>query len=395
MSGTAFSQAIPVIASVFLARLYAPNLIGAFSLFVSITSILSIIGTLKFEEAILLPKSDEEGKAIFQLSIILNLSFLFFQLIFILFFNNYLKNFFPSLNNYFYIIPFCVFLINLYQSFLFLSNREKDYKNISISKITQNFCQSLIQLVLYKFLLFGLLFGRILGILTSIFHFTKLFRTNEFFKFNKSKIKTVFQNYRNFALFNTPNAILNQMSNSLPLYFLTLYYDLSYAGYFGFSTRIVLVPLGIISNSLQQIFYKEIVDRNNSGDELYFYLLKIYKRLALFAIIPHTIFYLLAPSLFVFFFGEEWRIAGNYTQYLIPWLFLVFLNSPLSSIYIVKGKQKEYFIYEIFLLVSRGISLFIGCYFFKDPNTTIFLYGLVGFLFNAFLIWYYLRISKN
>lgn len=395
LSGTALAQAIPVIGSVFLARLYTPDMFGAFSSFVSLTSILAIVATLKFEEAILLPKNDEDGKTIFQLSMLLNISFFFLLSFFLFFTKKFFERFSPVTFSYIAFIPFGVFFIGLYQSLTFFSSREKNFKAISFSKVSQNLSITIIQLVLYNLSLLGLLFGRILGFLLSTLHFVKLFRANDFFKVNKIKIKSLFLKYKNFAFYYAPNALLNQISNNLPLFILPTFFGLSHAGYYSFSTRLVLVPLSIITISLQQVFYKEIADRNNAEQDLYPYLLKMYKNLAVLGIIPHLILFLFAPKLFVFFFGEEWLIAGYYTQYLMPWFFLVFINSPVSSIYIVKGKQKEYFLFEIILLITRALSLWLGHYLFQDPSSTIILYGLVGLIFNAFLVWYYLKISKN
>jgi lipopolysaccharide exporter len=395
MSGTAISQVIPVITSFFLARLYEPNTIGAFSLFVSLISILSIFGSLKFDQAILLPRSNEDGADVFRLSVALSFSFFLTLLLILLIFNDCLKIWFPSLCNYLYLIPVGVLLNNIYESLSVFANREKNYGTISLSKINQNISQSIAQLGLYKFSLLGLIIGRIFGVLMSIFHFTKISRLSKLFAgFRISELKVVFEKHRDFALFNAPNALLNQVSNNLPLFFLPLCFNFTHAGYFAFSTRIVLVPFSIITSSLQQIFYKEIVDKSNAGDNLYFYVLKLCKRLAVIGVFPHALFFLFAPSLFVFFFGEEWREAGNYTQYLMPWFFLVFINFTISPISIVKDKQKEFFIYEMLLLLARAISLFVGGYVFKDPNTTVFLYGLVGFAFNAFLLVFYIRISK-
>jgi lipopolysaccharide exporter len=394
MTGTALAQAIPVISSVFLVRFYSPDMFGAFSSFVSLTGILAILATLKFEEAIVLPDKDEDAKALFQLSLLLNFSFFFLVSIFLFFLKSYFERNFPVIYSYIFLIPFGVFFIGFYQSLSFLSSREKKFKKISLSKVTQNLFTAIFQLGLYEFLLRGLLFGRIAGFFISSLHFINYFRANNFFKINKLKIKSVFLTYKNFALYYTPNTLLNQVSNNLPLFMLPAFFGLSHAGYYSFSTRLVLVPLSIVTISLQQVFYKEIADRNNAKLDLYPYLLRMYKNLAIFAVIPHLILFLFAPNLFVFFFGEEWLIAGHYTQYLMPWFFLVFLNSPVSSIYIVKGKQKEYFLFEIILLISRALSLWFGHYFFKEPSRTIILYGLVGLIFNAFLVWYYLRISK-
>jgi lipopolysaccharide exporter len=394
ITGTAIAQSIPIIGSVFLARLYTPNMIGAFTSFVSLTSILSILATLKFEDAIILPKNEEDGKALFQLSVILNLFFFISLSIYIFFFKNFIVTIYPSLDSYILLIPLAVFFVGFYQSLSNFSIRNKKFRDVSISKVSQNISTISFQILLNQFTIIGLLFGRIIGFAISIFHFKCLFLYKSLFKVDISRVKTAFIRFKNFAFYNTPNSFLNQLSNFIPLFLLPLFFDLSYAGYYSFSTRIVLVPFGIITTSLQQVFYKEMTDRNNKGEDLELYLRYIYRRLFLLAFFPHVILFLCAPSLFTFLFGEEWRIAGLYTQYLLPWFFLVFLNSPISSIYIIKGKQKEYFFIEILLLFFRAASIWCGFFYFNNPAFSIIFYSLVGFIFNSFLIWYYIKISK-
>ena len=59
-------------------------------------------------------------------------------------------------------------------------------------------------------------------------------------------------------------------------------------------------------------------------------------------------------------------------------------------------KQKVFSIIEFVLLISRLASLFAGFYFFDSDMYSIALYGLIGFLYNIFLIIYLSKmVLKN
>ncbi|MGI5933055.1 MAG: lipopolysaccharide biosynthesis protein, partial [Eubacterium sp.] len=61
VTGTTFAQIIVVLASPLLTRLYGPEAFGFYALFASITGILGVIACMRYELAIMLPKTDEEA----------------------------------------------------------------------------------------------------------------------------------------------------------------------------------------------------------------------------------------------------------------------------------------------------------------------------------------------
>ena len=61
VTGTTFAQIIAVLASPLLTRLYGPEAFGFLALFTSITSIIGVIACMRYELAIMLPKTDEEA----------------------------------------------------------------------------------------------------------------------------------------------------------------------------------------------------------------------------------------------------------------------------------------------------------------------------------------------
>jgi O-antigen/teichoic acid export membrane protein len=61
VSGTAIAQAILVLISPILTRLYSPADFGDLALFISITSIIGVIANGRYELAIMLPEKDEDA----------------------------------------------------------------------------------------------------------------------------------------------------------------------------------------------------------------------------------------------------------------------------------------------------------------------------------------------
>ena len=64
MSGTLFSQALMLLIIPILTRIYTPAEFGVYSLFFSITMIVGLVSSLKYDQAIMLPKDDKDANAL-------------------------------------------------------------------------------------------------------------------------------------------------------------------------------------------------------------------------------------------------------------------------------------------------------------------------------------------
>jgi len=79
--------------------------------------------------------------------------------------------------------------------------------------------------------------------------------------------------------------------------------------------------------------------------------------------------------------GEPWREAGVYTQILVPWIAIVAVGSPLSSIFLAKKRLGENFAFNVVLLVARVAGLVTGG-LLVGPRT-----GIGLFVVASVLIW--------
>lgn len=400
LSGTAIGQLVPVLVSPILTRLYTPDEIGAYTIFFASSNILALVASGRFEFAILIPKKRKEAKAILQASFIYLMMFLLLFTCLSFLFRNQIAEFIglSSFKNAVLLIPITSFLIGLFQVLSYWSNRNDKYTAISKSKVLQGAVTGLIQVVLSMMSSFALVLGRLLALLVSdIYLFTSLRKTIS--RQNRKNIgrtfRKILKKYKVYPTVTMPNALLNSVSNNLPNYMLESFYSLSQTGYYSWAVRLIQGPMGMMTSSIQQVFFKKASDTYNKGANLYGITLRMYRNLFFIGIIPYTLLFLFSPQLFEFIFGSNWRIAGEYTRYLTPWLFMMFLNSPLNGLILVLSKQKEYFVFEVLLLFCRGGALFLGFILFNEATYSVVFYGVIGLVFNIFLFIWTLKLSRN
>ena len=94
------------------------------------------------------------------------------------------------------------------------------------------------------------------------------------------------------------------------------------------------------------------------------------------------------PELFALVFGENWRQAGEYARYMAPWLYMVFITSPLSTLFLVFERENIGMAFQAGLLVARLVAIFIGATLLEDLNSTVALFSSVSTIFwIGFLLW--------
>ena len=380
MFGTALAQVIPFLLSPIISRLYTPDSFGKYSLFMSISGILAILATGKYEMAIILPKYDKYAFHLVLLSSILTLSFSLIILI-ILFPLKFIFKF----ENLYFIIPFVVFAIGLNYVFDRFNNRIKNYKLMSIQRLIKSIVESLVSISFAIFLKnsLGLIWGFAIGYVCSnllmIFINYKNFKN---LKYSKVILKTVSKKYINFPKYTLPHNLLNTLSSQIPIYLIPFFFTSNELGFYSFGLRMVQTPLSLISQSFFNVIGQKFAEEHANGKSLLPLFKSTLKKLSLLAIatIP---FFIFAPEIFGFVFGDKWIEAGKYIRILSPWIILVFILSPLANIPVIFNRQKKAFIIEIVNITSKCLVLIVGGYLL-DIKTTLLIFSLT----NSAIIFY-------
>lgn len=360
--GTVLSQALPLLFSPVLARLYTPAQFGAFSLFFGIVAILGNISAGKLDFALYTARSKQNA-------IITALSGLTFTIIFsslvllfclgmIIFSSHEILSV-----NAIVCIPFTVFFLGGSNVLVALSNREKKFRQISRAKILLGAIWVLVNIIfgLISPNAIGLILGYCLGQLVSVWYLLYVNRKDIFsigynlriFKFNIIRNK-------NYALIFLPAHLLNTASASAPSLFLSYLFGLSANGLFFKASRIGESPTSIIRSSLGNVFWQQASHDFITTGNARKTMMRFLPKLLTLGLPGFLILFLFAEELFLFLFGPPWLEAAVYFKILAPYFFIQFIITPVAIMVVLANKPWVDITWQIFYALCIALSFGIA-----------------------------------
>lgn len=422
MTGTTIAQIVPVALTPVLTRIFSPEEFGAFAFFASIISFLLVFSSGRYEQAIVLPKEDKEAINILGLCFSLLGIFTGFLYLILFLFSSSILNLLntPSLDKWLWIVPITMLFAGSYRILTFWSNRKKRFKGTSNSMIAQTtgristqFIGGLAKLSLWSSwkklsaffgemfkstyvlpqgidpigigtLALSLLVGFAFGTLTLTYKFIKIDR-QLLRDIKRSEMKRQAKIHDKFPKINALHALTDEFKN-LGVNSTILYaFNESILGFYSMTFRVLRAPLTVIGNSFAQVFYQKAAEMHANKQPFVNLVNKTVKRLFIIALPIFAIILIFGPDLFALVLGEKWRTAGEYTQFLTPWLFLNFVISPIQQVAIILNRQGSIFLLALVGNAIIFLSILIGSLIFNDVK--------MGFLIlSALQIFYYLYV---
>ena len=366
MSGTIIAQAIPIAISPLLTRIYTPEDFGVFALYMSVALIGTVIATGRYELAILLPNKDSDALNIVVLSIIISVLMSFISLLIVFIFNSQITVFLgnPEVSNWLYFTPVAILMSGIYQSFNYWLTRKKLYNKIAANRVIQNSATGLtsIGMGLANFGGGGLILGGIFGqtIATIIFSGTIWENNKEKVKQIKVlKIYALLKKYIKLPKYNLPNALIDGFRLAGINILIAKFFTTAVLGQFSLAWKMLQVPMALIGGSLSQVFFQTTASskKNNLHSIVKKFLLKsILISAPLFLLI-----YIFSVDIFIIIFGENWKLAGEAASVMTPWIFMNFLTSPLSTIFITINKQEALLMFSVvFMILPLSLIYFFN-----------------------------------
>jgi len=392
LTGTAFAQIITVVFSPVLTRLYSPKDFGNFVFFVAIVGFLTIIFSYRYEQAILIPKSEKIAFNLLFLCILLisGTSVLVFLIIFA--FGKSILLFFNILffDKWFFLVPFSALLVSMFNLLVNFNNRLKNYSKIANTSVIKSATMIILQIIfgLFKVGVFGLIIGHIMSqlianiiLLESVIKKKYMFRYLSFKMFFK-----LAKRYSSFPKYNLMNALVGNIRTYLPIYIFTPFYGSQIVGKYSLCMSVVMTPLSIISNSLSKVYIQQLVDIfYNDRQKAYSFTVSLLKKLFRKFFIPYSIFIVFAPYIFGLIFGLQWKESGIYLQLLFISIFLNFLVSCIAYIPNLINMQKKAMLVTLLhisllgiglYIISNSYSIYLALFYMNIINSIILLYNM-------------------
>lgn len=346
--GTALAQIINILFSPVLTRIYTPEEFGVLTVYTSILALMTLIASLRYEWGIPIAPTTKKALNVLAASLLILTFVVSLITLSVYTFGDYilLSMSMNSIIEYKYFIPMGVFFVGLYNIFVQWAFREKDYKNLSKTKIIQSATQNFFKLLLGLFGMgsMGLIIGRIAGQSSGITAISKSLYTSRINlkgSINVRDILWALKRYKNFAIFSAPGQLLNSGGVQLPVFFLTTMYDSTVVGYYGLANTIVSLPMILIGMSVADVYYSELANIKDTNPlQIRRLTLQLLQKLSLIGLIPLVALILFGPFLFSVVFGENWITSGVYAQIIAPLVFARLIFTPFERIFAVFEKQK-------------------------------------------------------
>lgn len=398
-SGTVAAQGISILSSPLITRLYSPEDFGVQGVFMSISGIMGTVAALTYPVAIVIPESDREALNIVRLSIYIGVLMSIIGVICMCLFGTEVLSVLSASEvlefKYFIPITMLISVISavttqwlIRKKAFTLTAKVTAFQSLVISglKVCFGFINPSAIVLIVINSLGGLLGSSVMLMVMRNINKNKAEHIETTDKYKISGVWEVAKKHSDFPLLRTPQVLLNAFSHSLPVMLLAIYFGPSTVGYYSIANTVMAMPILLIGGSVMQVFYPRINEAIRKKENVRELILKTTAGLAISGALPFLTIIIAGPTIFSFVFGETWRVAGVYAQWLSVWLFFQYINKPAVSAIPALRLQKGLLIYELFSTGSKVIALYLGYMVYKSDVMAIALFSISGVIAYSWLI---------
>lgn len=367
-SGAALGQALAVLSSPLLTRLYEAEAFGIFGAFSAVVTSIGPAATLKFEQAIVLEADDEGAADVVRLCGLCSLGFgllaaLGFSAAILLGQDSW------SARNGAVLLgfgPLAVFILGMLNALTFWHTRHRGFHALGIYQASRTGLAVALQFALSLFgrtggfLIGGQVVGQGIAIgLLAAADQPRLWRILSR-GYSWQRLRALVIRYRNFALYGGPQVALRLLSANVPAILLPILYGPTESGLFWLAYRMLVLPNQVLMEGLRNVFMRRAMDVQTAGGDLRRATRQVLGFILLACLPVVLLLFAVGPEMFALVFGPGWRGAGVYARIIsIAWL-LENLTYPSSVIVSVLELQRAFLVLEIISLVARAAAILLA-----------------------------------
>lgn len=368
LSANVVAQAVALLVYPILTRMFSQEDFGLMNLFLSIGGIMVLLSTFEYHYAIVLPKSESEGRSLFSL-VIVSVAVVSILVLLTVPFTVPISRLFnaPDLARWYWLMPLYVLAMGLWQALSYWYTRQRGFGRISGYQVGQSVANSAIKVGWGAArgagggLIVGSVAAPVLAVGVSV---VRSWRSGllRFGRIDRSQLSIVAARYRNFPLYNLPKSLLNSFSSNLPILLLTSSFGLSQIGFLGMAFTLALRPVQMVCSSFYQVLYQRVAQLLNEGRSMGSFFRVFVSRYLLVAVPVSVVLYLVLPWLTRVMLGEGWQLTGTLIRLMLPWLVCVGLNCMINFLPDIFMRQRGLLIFEVLGLLLRLGGLLVGMY---------------------------------
>jgi O-antigen/teichoic acid export membrane protein len=199
-------------------------------------------------------------------------------------------------------------------------------------------------------------------------------------------LKSTLHQYRRYPIYSTPESFFNTAGAQIPI-ILVAAHGGNEAGFLMLAMQLMATPISLLGGAISQVYVSRAPQSFKEGN-LAVYTRSIMLRLLKVGLLPFSIIGILAPWVVPFIFGSNWSRVGEITTWILPWMILQYIVSPVSMVLHIAGYQIHAMGLQIFGLILRTSIVIFAIYI--NPEYIVQFYALGSALFYAI---YYIVVN--
>jgi len=356
-AGTLGGRLIALAALPVITRLYSPEDFALLAIYLALVGTLAVAACLRLEVAIPLVESEGEAAALLVLALsVLALVTALLTLPALLMPDRVAAGLgAPALAPYLWLVPAGVAMAGSYSALQFWATRARRFGAIARTRVGQAAAgvSAMLALGWAGIVPFGLLLGNMLNIGAGGVSLAASALARDGARLRAVSLRHLapaFRRNHRYPLFSTPEALFNVAGVQIPVLLIAAHAGAE-AGFLLLAMQVMMAPMTLLGSSISQVYVSRAPTEYREG-RLAAFTLAIMRRLVLVGVGPLMLAGALAPVVFPWLFGAGWARAGEIVPWLVPWMALQFIASPVSMVMFVVGRQRA-----MLVLTTSGMIL--------------------------------------
>lgn len=370
-TGTALAQALGILVTPVITRLFSPAEYGAAAVYAAIVTIGASIATGRYESAITLPLETEPGEeaaiSLVRVAVAASALTSVFALLLVTALHKWTHiGWLQPLGDWVYAIPFGILASAVSATLSVYATRRRNYGAIARIPPTQKVVTASVQLGggLTNLGLTGLMLGSLISPLVGLGILGKSYRTGKAERLNPGRhwagMRLVARSYSDFPKVGLWFALLNATAWNMQVVVLTQYYGATQVGQFALSLAVIALPMGMILAGVSQVYMRECAARVNDKAGALSLARKTAEGTLIISIPLFLALALASKYLFGYVFGRDWAQAGSIAFAMIPLLWARFLTTSLTATLNVYRRQGVLLVWQVFALALTLLAFLTG-----------------------------------
>jgi O-antigen/teichoic acid export membrane protein len=396
--GSAIGQALVMLSTPLITRLYDPADMGVFGLFMSFIAFASVGVALRYDLAIVAARDKFEADVLLITSIALAVPCVLIASVVLSGMIHFSLLGFAALPGWSALAMFVALLATgVFSSLRFWYVGRRKFGEISLALVSQGAGRAIIPVILgwlssgWTGLLGGEILGRMLGVVRLVRGAWPEVRTT-FAALDVKQGTQVLRRYWKYPAVFLPSSMIDALATSLPLPIISSLFGVSAAGQYFLVYRLASVPAALISAGVADVFHAKIAEAaRNDKSSVHRIMKAAMQKLTVVSMGIYLPTAFASPFLFALVFGESWQQAGILMAIQSLACMTGLVVSPLSRALAISKNPELKLLPDIVRLIVPVSGIWICYHFGMTFLLTMVVFSLlsaIAEIFYMFIIWY-------